>query len=116
MLIASRGSRSGHVSHGPLGIAGSSPRATATQCRRYCCSSRISGSPPTGPWPGTIDVGELAHHVEHVGPGGRVALERERCHAEEAEVAGEQQVGVVDEHHHVAVGVTVRGQELDARR
>ena len=28
------GSRSGHESHGPGGIAGSSPRATATQWRR----------------------------------------------------------------------------------
>ena len=37
-------------------------------------------------------VGELGHRVEHVGPRARVALERERRHAEEAEVAGEQHV------------------------
>ena len=36
MLIASRGSRSGQLSHGPGGIV------PATQCRRYCCSSRTS--------------------------------------------------------------------------
>ena len=65
---------------------------------------------------GDDDVGEVGDRVEHVGPRLRVALERERRHAEEAEVAGEQHVGVGDEHHHVARGVARRGQQLDARR
>src|SRR5204863_1025020 len=37
-------------------------------------------------------VGELADDVEHVGPYGGVALERERRDAEEAQVAREQHV------------------------
>ena len=116
MLIASRGSRSGQLSHGPGGIAASSPRAIATQCRRYCCSAFDLGLTADGSVTGHDRVGELADHVEHVGPRGGIALERERRHAEEAEVAGEQHVDVGDEHHHVAVGVAVGGQQLDARR
>ena len=116
MLIASRGSRSGQASHGPGGIAASSPRAIATQWRRYCWSSLDLGLAADRSVAGNDRVGELADDVEHVGPRRRVALERERRHAEEAEVAGEQHVDVGDEHHHVAVGVAVGGQQLDARR
>ena len=116
MLIASRGSRSGHVSHGPGGIPGSSPRATATQCRRYCWSAFGLRLAADGSVAGHDRVRELADDVEHVGPRRGIALERERRHAEEAEVAGEQHVDVVDEHHHVAVGVAVGRQQLDARR
>ena len=59
-------------------------------------------------------VGELADDVEHVGPRGGVALERERRDAEEAQVAREQHVDIGDEHHHVAVGVAVRREQLRA--
>ena len=114
MLIASRGSRSGHVSHGPGGIGLIAARRT--QWRRYSCSSRDLGRAADRAVAGNDRVGELADDVEHVGPRRRVALERERRHAEEAEVAGEQHVGVGDEHHQVAGGVTVRRQQLDPRR
>ncbi len=54
--------------------------------------------------------------VEHLGPQRRVALERERCDAEEAEVAGEEDVGVGDEREEVARRVALGRHHLDARR
>ena len=112
MLIASRGSRSGQLSHGPGGIAAAPthaaevlPAARAPRARRRRVRGRARScrrAPPT--------ASSTSAHVA------RIALERERRHAEEAEVAGEQHVDVGDEHHHVAVGVPVRGQQLDARR
>ena len=100
-------------STGPTGRAGSSPRRSgagrpAGRARPGRAADRAVA--------GDDHVGEIGDHLEHVGPLLGVALERERRHAEEAEVAGEQQVGVGDERHHVARGVTRRGQQLDARR
>ncbi len=61
-------------------------------------------------------VGELGEHLERVGPGGGITLERERSHSEEAEVTGEEHVGIGDEHHEVTCGVTRRREDLDACR
>ena len=64
MLIASRGSRSGQVSHGPGGIV-----RRATHARAGTPGARAPRlAPPTGPWPGTIVSRELGDRVEHVGP------------------------------------------------
>ena len=53
--------------------------------------------------------------LQHLDPGGRVALEGQWRDAEEADVAGEEDV-VVDEDHEVAGGVAGGGDELDPRR
>ena len=60
-------------------------------------------------------VGEVDDRLQHVGPFGRVALERQRGDAEEAQVAREAHVGVGDEHDDVALGVAARRQNLRAR-
>src|SRR4051812_38012672 len=65
---------------------------------------------------GHDDFGQLRNRVEYVGPHLRVALERERSDAKEAEITREQQVAVGDERHEVTFGVTGRRQHLDARR
>jgi len=62
------------------------------------------------------DLGHVGDGVEHVGPHGRVALERERGDPEEAEVAGEAHVDVGDDHHEVAARVPGGGEHLDPRR
>ena len=113
-LIASR-SRSIQASQGPDGdradvaLGGDARAQVALQVAHLGLAADRSV-------PGHDHVGELDDDVEHVGPRRRVALERERRHAEEAEVAGEAHVGVGDEHEQVAGGVTRRGQHLDARR
>ena len=53
-------------------------------------------------------VGEVDDRLEHVGPLGRVALEGERRHAEEAQVTREAHVGVGDEQNDIALGVAAR--------
>ena len=80
----------------------------ATHACRYAWSSRTSALTADRTVAGHDHVGEVGDHVERVGPHRGVTLERERCHAEEAEVAGEAHVDVGDEHDEVARGVAAR--------
>ena len=111
--MASR-SRSIHVSHGPGAIA---PDVAVGRDARAEVALQVAhlGLAADRAVPGHDHVGELDHDVEHVGPHRGIALERERRHAEEAEVAGEADVAVGDEHEQVARGVARRGEQLDAR-
>jgi hypothetical protein len=78
------------------------PRAHRNTVPEVLLQRRISASPPTGPWPGTI-VSASSLTTSSTSPTWRDCLERERRHPEEAQVAGEQHVDVGDEDHHVAV-------------
>ncbi len=84
---------------------GDRPAARAPRLRRR-----------SGPWPGTITSASSTTASSTSAHIAGIALERERRHAEEAQVAGEAHVDVGDEHDEVAGGVTRRGKHLDARR
>ena len=107
-LMASR-SRSIQSSHGPAAIAPTSPRAIDARAQVALQVAHL-GLATHRTVAGHDHVGELDDDVEHVRPRRRIPLERERGHAEEAEVAGEAHVAVGDEHEQVARGVTRRGE------
>ena len=112
--MASR-SRSSHASHGPGGIAVGSPFGVDARPQVGLELAHLALAADRAV-PGDDRVGEVDDRLEHVGPLGRVALERERCHAEEAQVAGEAHVGVGDEHDDVTLRVATRREDLDPRR